>query len=78
MTPESTRGIVSTISTAIQDYAEFPTEELRDAVAAALRALDTDLTENGYQQSERAEVAAAAVEEQMNEADAVEKTEDTD
>jgi hypothetical protein len=69
--PES-RGIVATLTTAIDDYAEFPTDELKEAVTAALRALDTDLTENGYQQSERADNAAARIEAEMNEADSTE------
>lgn len=72
------RGIVATIKTAIQDYAEFPTEDLHEAVLGALAALDTDLTENGYQQSERAEGAAAKVEETMNDADSVTKDEETE
>lgn len=70
------RGIVAVLKTAIQDYAEFPTEDLNEAVIAGLHALDTDLTENGYVQSERAEVAAAKIEEQMNDADAAPKADE--
>lgn len=67
--PEPSPNIVNTLRTAIDDYADFPTDELRSAVIDALAALDSDLTESGYQQSSRADAVAQRVEEQMNEAD---------
>lgn len=77
MAPEQT-NIIKSIRTAIDDYAEFPTEDLQEAVLNALGDLDTDLTESGYQQSSRADAAAAAIENAMNEADAVVKDEETE
>ncbi len=69
-------GIVQSIRTALEDYASFDSDAVNDAVLDGLKALDADLTENGYQQSSATDAAAVKIEDAMNEADNAEK--DTD
>jgi len=68
-------GIVQSIKTALEDYASFDSDGVETAVLDALKALDADLTENGYQQSTATDAAAVKIEDAMNEADNTEKEE---
>lgn len=66
-------GIVQSIKTALEDYASFDSDEVEAAVLEGLKALDADLTENGYQQSTATDAAAVKIEDAMNAADNAEK-----